>query len=723
MSKQSKTSEIPEIISGSLDKISLPNLLISLEKSKKTGSVDIKTSKYELTIYIDDGSPYFSAGGSGETLLGKILLNKNKITKYQYDKAAEEIKKNKDKRIGEILVSLGMITPHELNEYLELQLNEKILESFLYLDGSYKFEESNGIDNSIFYSKLNTPTLIHDGFQRYVKSTDVDFEIFDIEFNDDLSEKTTNIGLGPKELRLIQLINQNKSLTEIEKSGQFKKDEILRVVLLLGLYEIANIKNFSINNYLLEEFKKFSVMNPLPELTDSNYTVKESELTDPTGEVLLLDEELEATAEREKLELINKNDADTEKDIGIEDLELNTAEKSVTEDIKEQAAKNDSSDSPDIPEDEDEDGKEVEDTQILDAVENFQFQEKYEGDQEPVDIKKSRKKKAKPKPKKAKKEVAKEVEVKIDEKPVIDDSKVKAEEVKTTEQDISEEEIKIDLSESGEDQPEPGKEIKIDEPDTSEQTAATDDSANIKELEEFFDFIQNEDDYYEILRVKDSATSEEIKDSYYKLIKKFHPDATSNFPEDIRSKSEQIFTKITKAYEILLDEQKRIEYDERDELNKIKDKANSIYEAELLYTEGEMLIRQRNYKEAEKKFFDAIELNPDESAYIGMYSWAKYLAAPDKGRVLEDVKKELNRAIEMDPGVEQNYYYLGSIYKFSENFSRAEKNFAKAVEIDRNYIEAKRELRLIKNRKTQKSKPKDSDKKIEKKFWSGLFKK
>ena len=180
---------------------------------------------------------------------------------------------------------------------------------------------------------------------------------------------------------------------------------------------------------------------------------------------------------------------------------------------------------------------------------------------------------------------------------------------------------------------------------------------------------------------------------------------------------------MTKAYEILLDEQKRLEYDERDELNKLKDKANSIYEAELIYTEGEMLLRQRNYKEAEKKFFSAIEMNPDESAYIGTYAWAKYLAAADKERVLEDVKKELNKAIEMDPGFEQNYYFLGSIYKFSENFARAEKNFKKAVEIDPNYIEAKRELRLIQNRKNQKDKPRESDKKIEKKFWSGLFKK
>ncbi|MGI9534135.1 MAG: DnaJ domain-containing protein [Thermodesulfobacteriota bacterium] len=738
MSRESITSENPEIISGTLDRISLPNLLISLQKSKKTGSMDIISSKYELTIYFDEGYPYFAAGGSGETLLGKILLNKNKITKYQYDKAAEEIKKNKNMRIGEILVSLGMITPHELNDYLELQLNEKILESFLYLDGSYKFEESNGIENSIFYSKINTPELIHDGIQRFVKGSDVELEVLNIEFNEDLIEKTTNIGLGPKELRLIQLINQNKSFTDIEKSGQFKKDEILRVVFLLGLYEIAKINNFSINNFLLDEFKKFTVMNPLPELTNSNYTVKESELTDPTGEVLLLDDELEATAEREKLELRNLDDAETEnpqeiaeENFEIEEQETKTPDERFTEEIEEQAVKNDDSDSPDIAEEEDFEEEEDEDVNILDAVENFKFQEEYEGDQEGVEVKSSRKKISETKSNNAQEKV-KDVEITnddLDEQPVNEGSKgndkeeLTAEPESIDEQGASEEEIKIDLPETGEGQPVSDYEIKNDKPDTSEQTVAADNSAVVKELEEFFDFIQNEENYYEILRVVDSATSEEIKDSYYQLIKKFHPDANSSFPEDIRTKSEQIFTKVTKAYEILLDEQKRIEYDERDELNHIKGKANSIYEAELIYIEGEMMLRQRNYKEAEKKFFNAIELNPEESAYIGAYAWARYLAAPDKERVLDDVKKELNKAIEMDPKVEQNYYYLGSVYKFSENYTRAEKNFTKAIEIDQNYIEAKRELRLIQNRKNQKGKLKDSDKKIEKKFWSGLFKK
>jgi tetratricopeptide (TPR) repeat protein len=136
-----------------------------------------------------------------------------------------------------------------------------------------------------------------------------------------------------------------------------------------------------------------------------------------------------------------------------------------------------------------------------------------------------------------------------------------------------------------------------------------------------------------------------------------------------------------------------------------------------------MLLRQRNFKEAEKKFIEAIELNPDESAYVGINAWAKYLGAPDKEVVFEDVKKELKNAIEMDKNIAENFYYLGSIYKFSENLASAEKFFAMAIEKDPNYIEAKRELRLLKSRKGKNVSSKGSSKKIEKKFWSGLFKK
>lgn len=62
--------------------------------------------------------------------------------------------------------------------------------------------------------------------------------------------------------------------------------------------------------------------------------------------------------------------------------------------------------------------------------------------------------------------------------------------------------------------------------------------------------------HYETLGVSDSASIDEIKKSYKKLAKKYHPDANPDNPS-----AEEMFKKISAAYSIIGDEQKRAQYD------------------------------------------------------------------------------------------------------------------------------------------------------------------
>lgn len=64
-------------------------------------------------------------------------------------------------------------------------------------------------------------------------------------------------------------------------------------------------------------------------------------------------------------------------------------------------------------------------------------------------------------------------------------------------------------------------------------------------------------DYYEILEVSKTATSEEIKKAYRKLAIKYHPDKN---PDD--KDAEEKFKEAAEAYEILSDPQKRSRYDQ-----------------------------------------------------------------------------------------------------------------------------------------------------------------
>jgi molecular chaperone DnaJ len=63
-------------------------------------------------------------------------------------------------------------------------------------------------------------------------------------------------------------------------------------------------------------------------------------------------------------------------------------------------------------------------------------------------------------------------------------------------------------------------------------------------------------DYYEVLGVKKDATTDEIKKSYRKLAKEFHPDKNQSDNE-----AEEKFKEISEAYEILSDNTKRSSYD------------------------------------------------------------------------------------------------------------------------------------------------------------------
>ena len=109
-------------------------------------------------------------------------------------------------------------------------------------------------------------------------------------------------------------------------------------------------------------------------------------------------------------------------------------------------------------------------------------------------------------------------------------------------------------------------------------------------------------DYYKILGVSEDADVKEIKTKYRKLAMKYHPDRN---PDD--KKAEEMFKAISEAYEILGDENKRKEYDEK---RKNKGNAGSQRFGEKKSSRAEQ--NSESAKRGAQEFFRNFSANPND---------------------------------------------------------------------------------------------------------------
>lgn len=69
-------------------------------------------------------------------------------------------------------------------------------------------------------------------------------------------------------------------------------------------------------------------------------------------------------------------------------------------------------------------------------------------------------------------------------------------------------------------------------------------------------------DYYEVLGVSKNATDQEIKSSFRKLSRKYHPDMQSGKSDVEKKEAEDKFKELAEAYDVLSNSEKRSQYDQ-----------------------------------------------------------------------------------------------------------------------------------------------------------------
>jgi CheY-like chemotaxis protein/DnaJ-domain-containing protein 1 len=138
-SRSSRTERDRDGIAGTLDRIPFPAVLHHLHGLRATGVLQLASEKKRKWIQLRDGYPVAVRSNLiGETL-GHLLVRTGRITRSVLEASRREMQVQ-DRRQGEILVAMEVLSEDELTAALREQGDEKLFEVFSWTTGEFRFE-------------------------------------------------------------------------------------------------------------------------------------------------------------------------------------------------------------------------------------------------------------------------------------------------------------------------------------------------------------------------------------------------------------------------------------------------------------------------------------------------------------------------------------------------------------------------------------------------------
>ncbi len=157
-------------IEGPLRELGIHDVFQLLDLSRKTGLLRVTSELRHNagTIYFEDGKIIFAEIRSNPHPLGALLLRTGKISEADLERARDMQQRQGDKRrLGEILVSLGAVTPRELQRQVRFQVEEVVFEVMSWREGYFSFTEGPLTDVSTeAMVSIPTEALLMEGARR-----------------------------------------------------------------------------------------------------------------------------------------------------------------------------------------------------------------------------------------------------------------------------------------------------------------------------------------------------------------------------------------------------------------------------------------------------------------------------------------------------------------------------------------------------------------------------
>jgi uncharacterized protein DUF4388 len=230
---------VPGGLRGELSELPLPDILQHLRQSQATGILSVVSGTTRKALYVRSGRVVFASSNLPNDRLGEVLIREGKISVEQYESSVKAI--SRGKRQGKVLVEMGALSPKDLWEGVQHQVQEIVYSIFLWEEGQFHFEESMLPEKERITVDLDITELILVGIRRVDATGPVQARYPEsdlvLEPNPD---GPRDARLEPYEAHVLHLVDGERSVLEVCRESEIGDHETLKV--LYGLVCTALVR-------------------------------------------------------------------------------------------------------------------------------------------------------------------------------------------------------------------------------------------------------------------------------------------------------------------------------------------------------------------------------------------------------------------------------------------------------------------------------------------------
>lgn len=219
-----------------LHKFNFHQILIDMNRNRRTGTLTIDTADVTKKVYIDKGNAVFASSTDEDDRLGEMLIKLGKITIEQYDRSVELLKET-GKRQGTILVELGYLTPKDLVLGVKAQVREIMYSLFQVEYAEYEFHEGPLPTREVITLQMSMGNLLYEGMKRINNVVRIKRDMPEmntvLKLNDDPESIFQDIVLTPRDNAMLAMIDGTKTIKELIDSTPTATFEAMKTLYIL----------------------------------------------------------------------------------------------------------------------------------------------------------------------------------------------------------------------------------------------------------------------------------------------------------------------------------------------------------------------------------------------------------------------------------------------------------------------------------------------------------